>query len=213
MAITPGQVAAARASNGIRSTPHQAASALELPAAPEELARDSAVRLGWEGVVLPQMSLFGRRVFIVAALRAEAHAERIAIGVGPVTDRTAVATWMWPELAAVAPPAAVRVTGVLAVARHWRTGLAATVPFSGCGEAALVLPSSVTLSHDYIDNCLPRARAHGVGVVAADEEAVAHLDLASRVDIDPFGENAISRWVNEMAYEQFLNLQQTTEVE
>lgn len=204
MAVTPGQTTVTNGSNGVRSVPPQVVPPVELPAGPDQLARDAAVQLGWDGVVLPQLTLFGRRVFVVATLRAEMHAERIAIGVGPVTDRETVATWVWPELASIAPPAAVRITGVLAVVRHWRTGMAATVPFARYGEAALVLPSSVTLSHDYVDNCLPRVRSYGLGVVTADNDANTCLDLAVRIGRFPFGEDAISRWVNEMAYEQLL---------
>ena len=59
----------------------------------------AAARLGWHGTVLPPMTLLGRRVVVVAELLADAHAERICLGRGPVADRPTVATWVWPELA------------------------------------------------------------------------------------------------------------------
>ncbi|PRX47805.1 hypothetical protein B0I33_105388 [Prauserella shujinwangii] len=204
MAVTPGQTAVTSGSNDTRSLPSRVVPPIELPASEEQLAREAAAQLGWDGVVLPRMTLFGRRVFVVARLRTEAHAERIAMGVAPVTDRATVSTWTWPELAATAPAAAAEIVGVLAVARHWRTGMASTVPFARYGDAAMVLPASATMSHDYVDNCLPRARIYGLAVVSADEDAVVNLDLAGRGERMTVGEDAVSRWVNEMVYEQLL---------
>lgn len=76
---------------------------IELPASVDELARKAAALLGWNGVVLPATTLLGRKVSIVAKLKTDVHAERIAMGVGPVADRALVDTWTWPELAATAP--------------------------------------------------------------------------------------------------------------
>ncbi|WP_298181361.1 hypothetical protein [Saccharomonospora sp.] len=204
MAVPPGQTATTSGSSGVRSIPGRAAPTLELPSDPADLAERAVPLLGWQGTVLPQLTLFGRRVFVVARLRPEAHAERIATGMRPVTDRATVATWTWPELWGVAPPPAVRIAGVLAVARHWRTGMAATVPFARYGEAAVVLPTAATMSHDYVDNCLPKARTHGLGVVAADEEARLDLDLTCGDDRITLGEDEVWRWVHEVAYEQLL---------
>ncbi|MEU6641434.1 hypothetical protein ABZ863_02680 [Saccharomonospora sp. NPDC046836] len=204
MAATPGQTAVTSGANGSRSTSSRILPPVELPAGADQLAAEAAAQLGWDGVLLPQLTLFGRRVYVVARLRAEAHAERIALGIGPVTDRASVATWTWPELAASAPPAAAEIVGVLAVARHWRTGLAATVPFARYGDAAMVLPRAATLSHDYVDNCLPRTRAYGLAVVTADENAIVDLDVSGRSERITLGEDAVSRWVNEAVYEQLL---------
>ncbi|WP_199430693.1 hypothetical protein [Qaidamihabitans albus] len=213
MAVTPGQAAVTSGSNDTRSLPSRVVPPVELPASAEELAKEGAAQLGWDGVLLPELTLFGRRVFVVARLRTEAHAERIAMGVGPVTDRATVSTWTWPELAPTAPAQAAEIVGVLAVARHWRTGMAATVPFARYGDAAMVLPATATLSHDYVDNCLPRARIYGLAVVAADTDAVVDLDLAGRSERMLFAEDAVSRWVNEMVYEQLLATELPAEVE
>ncbi|MFF5989677.1 hypothetical protein [Prauserella flavalba] len=207
MAVTPGHTAVTSGSNGTRSAPSRIVAPIELPASGDELAAEAAAQLGWDAVLLPRLTMFGRRVYVVARLRPEAHAERIALGVGPVTDRASVSTWTWPELAASAPPPAAEIVGVLAVARHWRTGLAATVPFARYGDAAMVLPHSATLSHDYVDNCLPRARAYGLAVVTADENATVGLDLSGRDERITLGEDAVSRWVNEVVYEQLLALE------
>ncbi|ASR38826.1 hypothetical protein BAY61_00320 [Prauserella marina] len=207
MAVTPGQTAVPSGSNGTRSIPSRMVAPIELPAGVDELAAEAAAQLGWEGDLLPAMKLFGRTVYVVANLSAEAHAERIALGIDPVADKATVSTWTWPELAASAPPAAAEIVGVLAVARHWRTGLAATVPFARYGDAAMVLPRSATLSHDYVDNCLPRARAYGLAVVTADENAVVDLDLEGRSERILLGGDAVSRWVNEMVYEQLVALE------
>jgi hypothetical protein len=182
---------------------------LELPAPVEELAREAAALLGWDGVVLPEMTMLGRKVCVVAELRTDVHAERIAMGVGPVTDRATVDTWTWPELAATAPAPAVEIIGVLAVGRHWRTAMASAVPFARYGEAAMVLPSPAVLTEDYVVNCLPRARAYGLAAVTADPNAMIDLDLEGRTERILLDEDPISRWVNEMVYDQFLA---TTEV-
>lgn len=204
MAVTPGHTATTSGSNDVRSISGRVGPTLELPANPAALAKRAAPLLGWQGTVLPQLTLFGRRVFVVARLRPEAHAERIATGLRPMTDRATVATWAWPEFSRMAPPPAVHIAGVLAVARHWRTGMAATVPFARYGEAAMVLPSAATLSHDYVDNCLPRARMYGLGVVAADENAKVDLDVTCGDDRINLGSDEVWRWVHEVAYERLL---------
>src|SRR5262249_9395318 len=110
----------------------------------------------------------------------------------------------WPEFAGTAPAPAAEIVGVLAVARHWRTAMASAVPFSRYGEAAVVLPSPAVLTEDYVDNCLPRARSYGLALVPAGADAVVDLDLAGRTERTLLEEDAVSRWVNEMVYEQLL---------
>ncbi|OZM72558.1 hypothetical protein CFN78_12975 [Amycolatopsis antarctica] len=204
MAVTPGHTAITGGSIGSRPRPTREVPPLELPASVEELAAEAAAQLGWDGVVLPQQRILGRKVCVVARLRTEVHAERIAMGVEPITDRTTVSTWMWPEMAGSVPGAAAEIVGVLAVERHWRTAIAATVPFARYGEAAMVLPSTAVLTRDYVDNCLPRARAYGLAVVSADEDAIVGLDLAGGEERILLDEDAVSRWVNEVVYEQLL---------
>ncbi|WAL65538.1 hypothetical protein ORV05_32420 [Amycolatopsis cynarae] len=204
MAVTPGHTGDAVVAGGTRSFPTRVVPPVELPASTSFLANAAAGRLGWQGVVLPEVTILGRRVCVVAKLRTDVHAERIAFGVGPVTDRTTVATWTWPEFTATAPAPAADIVGVLAVARHWRTAMAAAVPFARYGDAAMVLPSSAVMSKDYLDNCLPRARSYGLAVVSADEDAVVDRDLEGCHERLVLPEDAVSRWVNEIVYEQLL---------
>jgi hypothetical protein len=177
---------------------------IELPASVDELARVAAAQLGWNGVVLPETTILGRKVCVVAKLRTDVHAERIAMGAGPVADRATVDTWTWPELAGTAPAPAAEIVGVLAVARHWRTAMASAVPFARYGEAAMVLPSPVVLTEDYVGNCLPRARAYGLAVVTADPNAVVDLDLEGRTERVVLAEDPVSRLVNELVYDHLL---------
>jgi hypothetical protein len=192
-----------------RSLPSRVVPPVELPASVGELAHEAATLLGWNGTVLPEMTMLGRKVCVVARLRTDVHAERIAMGIGPVADRATVDTWTWPELAATAPAPAAEIIGVLAVARHWRTAMASAVPFARYGEAAMVLPSPAILTEDYVANCLPRARVYGLGVITADPDAMIDIDLEARGDRILLDEDAVSRWVNEMVYEELLA---TTEV-
>ncbi|MCP2169034.1 hypothetical protein [Goodfellowiella coeruleoviolacea] len=190
--------------NDATPLPSQVVPIPELPATQEELAASAAERLGWQGTVLPQMTLMGRRVVVIAELLAEAHAERVCLGAGPVADRTTVATWVWPEMEGRVPPAAVRLVGVVAAAKHWRTALASVVPFARYGHGAIVLPAAAVLSHDYISNCLPRARRYGVTVLSVDQDGTLALDLAGRQDNVPVEDTAVTRWVNELVYERVL---------
>jgi hypothetical protein len=177
---------------------------IELPASVDELARAAAAQLGWNGVVLPETTILGRKVCVVAKLRTDVHAERIAMGAGPVADRATVDTWTWPELAGTAPAPAAEIIGVLAVARHWRTAMASAVPFARYGEAAMVLPSPVVLTEDYVGNCLPRARAYGLAIVTADPNVVVDLDLEGRTERVVLAEDPVSRLVNELVYDHLL---------
>jgi hypothetical protein len=177
---------------------------IELPSSVDELARAAAAQLGWNGVVLPETTILGRKVCVVAKLRTDVHAERIAMGAGPVADRATVDTWTWPELAGTAPAPAAEIIGVLAVARHWRTAMASAVPFARYGEAALVLPSPAVLTEDYVGNCLPRARAYGLAIVTADPNSVVDLDLEGRTERVLLAEDPVSRLVNEVVYDHLL---------
>jgi hypothetical protein len=198
---TPGRTAV---SEDLTALPAPLVASVELPAPADDLAAAAAEKLGWPGIALPEMRLLGRRVCLVVELMADAHAERICLGQRPVTDRASVATWVWPEFAGIVPAPAVRVVGAIAVARHWRTGLANVVPFLRYGDAAVVLPTSVVLSNDYLFDCLPRARAFGVALVSAEPDGAVSLDLPGRTERAQAGVDSIHRWISELAYDKVL---------
>ncbi|WP_229686402.1 hypothetical protein [Longimycelium tulufanense] len=181
----------------------------ELPAPAELLAARAAELLGWRGAVLPPMSLLGRRVVPVVELLTDRHAERLSWDCGPVTDRTAVSTWVWPELADRVPSPAVRLVGVIAPARHWRTALACAGPFAKLCPAAVVLPATVTGSEDYQNNCLLRTRLYGVAVLTAACDGAVELELPGSATDEASGaaelaSSAAVRWMHEVLYERLL---------
>lgn len=178
---------------------------MEQSASVERLAGLSASALGWSGSVLPAVKLLGRHVVPVAELLPDAHAERLCFGSGPVRDRAEIAVWVWPEMEGRVPPPAARLTGVLAPARHWRSALTAAVPFARFANTAIVVPKSVTDIKDFASTCLIRARQFGIAVLSMDGDEV-RLELAGRCfdDAPPVEHTAVSRWVNEVVYEQLL---------
>lgn len=177
----------------------------ELPASVGRLAELGADSLAWPGSVLSPVKLLGRRVVPVAELLPDAHAERLCVGSTPVLDRTEIATWVWPEMEDRVPPAAARLTGVLAPARHWRSALTAAVPFARFTSTAIVVPRNVTHARDFVSTCLMRARQFGIAVLSADTDSVyQELEGRSFQDAPPVEHTAVSRWVNEIAYEQLL---------
>lgn len=179
---------------------------VEVLSTPEHLAQAAVGALGWAGAVLPPAALLGRRVVVVAELRADVHDQRMACGWGPVTDRASVSTWDWPELRCLAPPPAVRLCGILAPARHWRTGLAAAAPFLTLCPTALLLPPHIARDA----RCLAYAAHYGPTVIAdAGRHDPGAVDLVQtgRVGSAPAtAPNTISRWVHELIYDRMLRL-------
>ncbi|SDP76754.1 hypothetical protein SAMN04487905_108220 [Actinopolyspora xinjiangensis] len=206
MTATPGYAARDnRGDNGFRIRSTSLTDTCGLPDSVEELAAISVGELDWTGSVLPPVRLLGRRVVPVAELVPDAHAERVCVGSGPVLDRTEIATWVWPEMSDRVPPAAARVSGVLAPARHWRTALTAAVPFARFTSAAIVVPREVSDRDDFVSSCLIRARQFGVAVLSADGNSVrVELEGRSFADTAPAEQTAVSRWVNEVVYDQLL---------
>lgn len=191
----PTPASAVRASGGV-----------EVLATPDHLVAPAVAVLGWDGVVLPPLLLLGRRVVIVAELDGPAHSRRIATGWAPVTDRTSVSTWHWPEMAHLVPPPAVRLRGLVAPARHWRTGLTAAGPFTGLCATAMLLPADVARDAQ----CLRQADRFGPTVVATASVSDVDPDAVDVVQAGRPGPVAsprppgISRWVHEVVYERLL---------
>ncbi|WP_460958139.1 hypothetical protein [Parasphingorhabdus pacifica] len=205
MTGTPGR---AVMENEIRVCSAEVRSSLDLPASIGTLAELSAKQLEWRGSVLPPVKLLGRHVVPVAELISDAHAERLCFGSAPVLDRTEIATWVWPEMEGRVPPSATNLVGMLAPARHWRSALTAAVPFARFTSTAIVIPRSVTEGADFVSTCLIRARQFGIAVLSAEGEDV-RVELAGRAfaDAPPAEPTAISRWVDEVVYEQLLEME------
>lgn len=191
--------------NEIRVCSTRLSSSFPLPTSVGDLAELSARALDWPGTVLPPLKLLGRRIIGVAELLPEAHAERLCLGSTPVLDRAEISTWVWPEMEGRVPPPAAQLTGVLAPSRHWRSALTAAVPFARFTNAAIVVPKAVTDGEDFVSSCLIRARQFGVAVLSADNDDV-RVELAGRSfeDAPPTEHTAVSRWVNEVVYDQLL---------
>jgi hypothetical protein len=174
---------------------------IELPPLPDHLAEEAAAALGWDGIVLPPMTLLGRRVVVVAELLVDVHFDRVATGWGPVTDRTSVATWSWPELAGRAPEPAVLISGVLAPARHWRTALTYVTPFGGLAPTAMLLPPGPARDIE----CLMHADHYGAAVLASADGDLVDLVQAGRSGrLATMCSMTICRWVYEIVYDRVL---------
>jgi hypothetical protein len=174
---------------------------VELPPLPDRFAPQVAAELGWDGTVLQPMTVLGRRVIIVAELLPDVHLDRLLGGWGPVTDRLSVTMWTWPELAGTAPEPAVRIRGVIASARHWRTALIAATPFAALAPTALLLPPGPAREPD----CLAQADFYGASVVAtADRDRVDLVQQGRRGRLATAGSSTISRWVHEVVYERLV---------
>jgi hypothetical protein len=185
-----------------------ATDAVEVLSAPDHLARAAVGALGWGGVALPPMVLLGRRVVVVANLIDEVHERRISSGWGPVTDRVSVSTWDWPEMQHLAPPPAVQLSGVIAPARHWRTGLTGAAPFAGLCATALLLPAHIARNVE----CLTHAEYYGPTVLAAagpddvDPEAVDVVYAGCPGPVATRRPAATGQWVHELVYDRLLAL-------
>jgi len=198
----PGRAAV---DNEVRICSAHVRSPVELPASIGGLSTMAAEALGWGGTVLPPVKMLGRHVVPVAELVPDAHAERLCFGSEPVLDRAEIATWVWPEMDGRVPPPGAHLAGMLAPARHWRTALTAAVPFARFTSTAIVVPKSVTDADDFVSTCLIRARQFGVAVLSADADRVqVELEGRSFADAPPIEHTAVSRWVNEVVYQQLL---------
>src|SRR5690606_13234855 len=65
VAATRGQTTTTNGANETRSVPSRVVPPVELPENVDELAADAAATLGWRGLVLPPLTMFGRRVYVV----------------------------------------------------------------------------------------------------------------------------------------------------
>jgi len=162
---------------------------------PEILAVDA---LGWPGILVKGLTLFGSRVSVLAQLDEAAHALRLRTNTPPVTDRSSVALWEWPELPA--PPSAVKLSAVLAAGSRWQQGMKVVSGFAGFSSTVLVLPRDQPTPSP----CLVAAERYGVWVVRADsaETVVEHRGrVGPVVTARP---TTVTRWTEELVYARLI---------
>ena len=125
-------------------------------------AERAAGVLGWPGVVLPEVTVFGCRFLPVVVLDVAVYEVRQRDGDGPQLDGDVLAMWEWPE--SPGPASVARLSGGLfrmgrrfpaavSQAREWR-------PF---GPAAVLAPPAVVAEEVNRWECA----LHGVGLVSA----------------------------------------------
>lgn len=163
----------------------------------------AAAALGWPGHVVADMRLFGRRVTVVAEVDERAHRIRRTNGWPPVTDRMSIALWAWPEHHATVPPAAVTLSGVLAIGTRWRPTLRAAAGFVGFASTAILLEQPAGAD----EHCLITAQLHGIAVLrAAPSSPQVDLIQPGRVGPVPAARpSVVSRWVEELVYQRLLD--------
>jgi hypothetical protein len=104
------------------------------------------------------------------------------------------------------PAPAVRLAGIIAPARHWRTGLTGAAPFAGLCPTALLLPAHIARNVE----CLAHAEYYGPTVLAAagphdvdpDAVDVVHAGRTRTVATAPL--TTTTRWVHELVYDRLL---------
>jgi hypothetical protein len=181
--------------------------ALPAPAADDngpasDVFAQAVTSMGWGGVVIGDMTLFGQRVMVVAEVDARAHEERVASGWAPVTDRMSVALWDWPEHRDSMPPSAVSLRGVIARGQRWQRALAAAGGFVGFCSTAIMLDQE----REPNQHCLMTAHLRGVAVLTLSRHGEAPvLAQAGRVGpVETARPSALSRWVEELVYARLL---------
>ena len=155
--------------------------------------------LGWPGVVLPEVTVFGCRFLPVVVPKVAVHEARRRDGDGPQRDGDVLAMWEWPESPGPAPALLLSgglfrmrrgFSGALSQAREWR-------PF---GPAAVLAPTSVLAD----ETCRWECALRGVGLVAT-EPAVHGGSGAGHVPADdgrraPAQRRTADRWIEETLY-------------
>ncbi len=171
---------------------------LSTEAADRHPARTVIDDLGWDGVLASNITLFGKQVSVLALVDGEAHALRLRRGMSPVTDRTSVALWEWPELPA--PPAVVSLSAVIATGSSWQSGMKAASGFAGFASTVLVLQQDEAAPQA----CLTAAERYGVWVLRSRCSG-AIVDHRGRVGpVASSRPTTVTRWTEELVYARLL---------
>lgn len=172
------------------------------PAGASSTVAQACAAVGWTGAVAEEMELFGQRVAVAAAVDEQAHAERVASGWEPVTDRMEVALWQWPQQHATTPPSAVALRGVLARGGRWQRVLAAAGGFAGFAATAMLLEQDNPPN----EHCLITAHWYGVAVLRGGlgGGAPVLVQPGRAGPVHTARPSALTRWVEELVYARLL---------
>lgn len=173
----------------------------ELPARDDGVI-GSADALGWDGVALPELSVFGCRLIPVVVLHYEVHRVRHRDGDRPELDSDTLTLWEWPESNAPAP--AVRLSGALFSARDgFRPALADARRWRAFGSSAVLAPCSVVTDQVSRWDCA----LHGVGLVPAEPGLATTVEAVTAEEgrRAPARRRTADRWIEESLYAHALD--------
>lgn len=166
------------------------------------VAVDAAAALGWVGVVLPAVAVFGCRLQPVVGLDVDVHRSRESTGDGPQLDSDTLTVWEWPESNAPAP--AVRLEGALFSAHNsFRRALGDARRWRSFGPSAVFAPGPMVADQVCRWDCA----LHGIGLVPDKRAAAAsgHVVRAEQGRQAPARRRTADRWIEESLYAHALD--------
>ena len=150
--------------------------------------------LGWSGTLIKDITLFGSQVSVLVHVDEEAHAVRQQRDLPPVTDRTSVALWEWPEV--TAPPPVIRLSAFMAASSRWQRGMRAVSGFAGFASTVLLLPQDTSPP----ESCQATAERYGVWVVRIGRSG-ATVEQQGRIGpVATARPTTVTRWTEELLY-------------
>ncbi|WP_370968618.1 hypothetical protein [Amycolatopsis sp. cg9] len=158
----------------------------------------AAEALDLTGALVDDITLFGRRVSIIAHVDEQAHEHRREAGFQPVIDRTSVAMWEWPEVKA--PPSAVSVAAVVTSSSRWQPALSTVSGFGAFGSTVLVLPRDTPPPA----SCIELAERYGVWVVLASSSGVTVNHRGRTGPVPTARPTTVTKWTNEVVYARLI---------
>jgi len=166
-------------------------------------AERAADVLGWPGVVLPEVTVFGCRFMPVVVLDVAVHEVRQRDGDGPQLDGDVLAMWEWPE--SPSPASVARLSGGLfRIGRRFPSAVSQAREWRPFGPAAVLAPAAVVAEEINRWECA----VHGVGLVsgapAGDPTSVGWAPVehvpAEAGRRAPARRRTADRWIEETLY-------------
>lgn len=171
------------------------------PAATAETLRQASVVLGWDGEILPGLSIAGTRVSAVVALDHQAHQRRVAASDGPCLDPDTLTMWEWPEGRDIYPPSPLSVVGVLAhEGRTVKALLTAARKWRGISASAVLLPPGQSMGERLLLEC----SYAGIAVLEQGSTGVEVVQPGSPDRLPPARRTIYDRWTEEHLYGHLL---------